>query len=70
MEIAGSWHVLVMNVAGGNPTADTPVILSMVNNPPPLNSQQFTLIVRFIITGSEKLEGRFDACCYTKSQCQ
>ncbi|KAL5476060.1 hypothetical protein EMCRGX_G025962 [Ephydatia muelleri] len=33
---------LVMDVAGGNPTAGTPVILSMIKNPP-LKSQQFTL---------------------------
>ena len=34
MEIAGRWNDLVMNVAGGNPTAGTPVILSMVKKHP------------------------------------
>ena len=42
-------HNLVMDVARGNRTAGTAVILSMVNSPPS-TSQQFTLIVRFIIT--------------------
>ena len=42
-------HNLVMDVAGGNRTAGTAVILWTVNSPPS-TSQQFTLIVRFIIT--------------------
>ena len=62
-------HNLVMDVARGNRTAGTPVILSMVNNPPS-PSRQFTLIVRFIIIGGEKVEGRFGACCYTKAKAQ
>ena len=49
---------LVMDVAGGNRKAGTAVILWAVNSPPSTN-QQFTLIVRFIIT---KVKGDLVHC--------